>query len=136
MKSRDTLLKLKRFHADEKKRRVTQIETMIAEFDRMIRDLDRDIETEQNRAGINDPAHYAYPTYARAAMVRRDNLIRSGNELRTQLDEAREELQEAFIELKKFELLEGRDAARDRASEANREQTELDAIGANLRASA
>ena len=28
-------------------------------------------ELEQDRAGIHDPAHFAYPTYAKAAMQRR-----------------------------------------------------------------
>ena len=40
MKSRDSLIRLKRFHADEKRRQVAQMETMIAEFERMARELD------------------------------------------------------------------------------------------------
>ncbi len=35
MKSRDTLIRLKRFQVDEKRRRVTQIEMMMADFTRM-----------------------------------------------------------------------------------------------------
>src|SRR4029078_9157063 len=38
MKSRETLIRLKKFQVDEKRRRVAQIETMIAEFDRMAAD--------------------------------------------------------------------------------------------------
>ena len=73
MKSRETLIRLKKFQVDEKRRKVAQIETMIAEFDRMAGDLDREIKTEQERAGIHDPAHFAYPTYAKAAMQRRSH---------------------------------------------------------------
>jgi hypothetical protein len=62
MKPRDTLLRLKRFQVDEKRRRVAQIEMMIAEFDRMAEDLDREIAIEEQKAGISDPAHFAYPT--------------------------------------------------------------------------
>ena len=61
----------------ERRRRVAQIETMIAEFQRMSADLDREIAAEEAKAGISDPAHFAYPTYARAATQRRDNLRRS-----------------------------------------------------------
>ncbi len=43
MKSRDTLVRLKKFQVDEKRRRVAQIEMMIAEFGRMAGDLDREI---------------------------------------------------------------------------------------------
>ena len=67
MKSRETLIRLKKFQVDEKRRRVTQIEGMIADFQRMSVDLEREIQTEQERAGINDPSHFAYPTYAKAA---------------------------------------------------------------------
>ena len=129
MKSRETLIRLKKFQVDERRRKVAQIEGMIAEFERMAGDLDREIKTEQERAGIHDPAHFAYPTYAKAAMVRKENLKRSADELKVQLDEAKAALGEAFEELKKVELLDERDQARERADENAREQNELDTIG-------
>lgn len=129
MKSRETLIRLKKFHVDEKRRRVAQIETMIAEFDRMAVDLEREITTEQERAGIHDPSHFAYPTYAKAAIQRRENLKRSADELKVQLDDAKASLGEAFEELKKVELLDERDQARERAEENAREQMEMDSIG-------
>jgi flagellar export protein FliJ len=103
---------------------------MIAEFDRMCADLDREIKTEQDRAGISDPSHFAYPTYAKAAITRRDNLLRSAGELKAQLDEAQAMLGEAFEELKKVEMLEQRDQQRERTEQNAREQAELDRIGA------
>jgi len=129
MKSRETLIRLKKFQVDEKRRKVSQIETMIAEFDRMAGDLDREIQVEQDRTGIHDPGHYAYPTYAKAAMARRQNLRNSANELKTQLDDAKGLLQEAFEELKKVELLDERDQARERAENDAREQADLDSVG-------
>src|SRR3974390_1109048 len=125
MKSRDTLIRLKKFQVDEKRRKVAQIEGMIAEFDRMAGDLEREIKIEQERAGIHDPAHFAYPTYAKAAMQRRENLKRSADELRGQLEDARAALGEAFEELKKVELLDERDQARERADENGRGQNQL-----------
>jgi flagellar export protein FliJ len=130
MKSRETLIRLKKFQVDERRRKVAQIEGMIAEFDRMAGDLEREINTEQERAGIHDPGHFAYPTYAKAAIQRRENLKRSADELRVQLDDAKAALGEAFEELKKVELLDERDQQRERAEQAAREQVELDRIGA------
>jgi flagellar FliJ protein len=130
MKSRDTLIRLKKFQVDEKRRKVAQIEAMIAEFQRMATDLEREIQVEQDRAGIHDPAHFAYPTYAKAAIQRRENLKRSAAELAGQLDDAKGALQESFDELKKVELLDERDQMRERAADDAREQTELDDIGA------
>ena len=129
MKSRETLIRLRKFQVDEKRRRVAQIEGMIADFERMATDLDREIKTEQDRAGIHDPGHFAYPTYAKAAMQRRENLRRSVSELRAQLDDAQAALGEAFEELKKVELLDERDQMRERAEQVAHEQAELDAIG-------
>ena len=129
MKSRETLIRLKKFQVDEKRRKVMQIEGMIAEFERMANDLEREIKIEQDRAGIHDPAHFAYPTYAKAAIGRRDNLKRSADELKGQLEDARLALAEAFEELKKVELLDERDQIRERAADNVREQAELDRIG-------
>ena len=130
MKSRETLIRLKRFQVDEKRRKVAQIETMIAEFNRIAGDLEREIKLEQDRAGIHDPAHFAYPTYAKAAISRRENLKRSADELKTQLDEAQAVLGEAFEELKKVEMLDERDHAREKVEENAREQAELNRIAA------
>jgi flagellar export protein FliJ len=129
MKSRETLIRLKKFQVDERRRKVAQIEGMIAEFERMAGDLDREIKTEQDRAGIHDPGHFAYPTYAKAAMQRRENLQRSADDLKIQLETATGLLAEAFEEMKKIELLDERDQMRERVEENAREQAELDAIG-------
>ena len=129
MKSRETLVRLKRFQVDEKRRKVAQIETMIAEFERMAGDLEREIRIEQDRAGIHDPAHFAYPTYAKAAIGRRENLKRSIDELRIQLEEAKSALGEASDDLKKVELLDVRDQMRERESETVVDQNELHEIG-------
>jgi flagellar export protein FliJ len=62
-------------------------------------------------------------------MNRRQNLKRSADELKVQLDDAQAALGEAFEELKKVELLDERDQQRERAAENAREQAEMDRIG-------
>ncbi|MDX7950647.1 flagellar export protein FliJ [Lichenihabitans sp. Uapishka_5] len=115
MKSRDHIVRLKRFQVEERRRRVQQIEAMIADFHRMASDLDREIATEESRSGISDPAHFAYPTYARAAATRRDNLKRSAGELKDQVIEARTNLDVALEDCQKAESLEGREKVTERA---------------------
>ncbi|HWJ74718.1 MAG TPA: flagellar export protein FliJ [Kaistia sp.] len=116
MKSRESLIRLKRFQAEEKRRRVQQIELMIAEFERMARDLEDQIKIEQERSGIRDQSHFAYPTFAKAASQRRDNLRASAQELQVQLETAQDELLAATDELRKHELLAERDQERDRGA--------------------
>ena len=86
MKSRETLIRLKRFQVDEKRRKVTQIEVMISEFERIAGDLDREIKHEQDRAGIHDPGHFAYPTYADMEELIRLGAYRGGSS--PEVDEA------------------------------------------------
>ncbi|MCC5977721.1 MAG: flagellar export protein FliJ [Salinarimonas sp.] len=129
MKSRDTLIRLKRFQVDEKRRRVAQIEMMIADFERMAGDLEAEIASEEQKAGITDTAHFAYPTYAKAAAQRRENLLQSAANLKGELDDAKGELAEAFEELKKVEILEDREKGAERSAAGAREQAQMDQLG-------
>ncbi len=129
MKSRETLIRLRRFDVDEHQQKVADIEAMIADFRQMADDLERQIEVEQERAGVSDVNHYAYPTFAKAAIQRRENLLASIGDLEAKLDSAREDLAEAFEELKKVELIQERDAERNRVYASAIEQSELDEIG-------
>src|SRR3978361_154601 len=106
MKSRETLIRLKRFQVDEKRRRVAQIEAMIAEFSRMAGELDREIANEEQKTNNNHPT---YSAYARPPPGRRDNLKHSAGELRAQLEEAKQHLADATEEFAKAQSLEGRE---------------------------
>ena len=110
MKSRDNAVRLKRFQIEEKRRQVGQIETMIEEFNRMISDLDQEIEAEHRRTGIADDKHFAYSTFARAAIQRRENLQTSVSDLDSQLTTARAALDLAEAELARDEERIDRDS--------------------------
>jgi septation ring formation regulator EzrA len=55
-------------------REAAQISTMISDLDRLVRLLDCDITTEEERARISDRSEPAYPILARTLAARRDNL--------------------------------------------------------------
>ncbi|NOZ32506.1 MAG: flagellar export protein FliJ [Alphaproteobacteria bacterium] len=130
MKSRsESLIRLKKFQVDEKRRQVAQIELMIADFERMAAELDHQIEVEHQKTGIADPTHFAYSTFAKAALARRDNLGASAQDMQSKLEPAQDQLAEAVEELKKVEMLDAREQAREQSEIARREQLELDEIG-------
>jgi len=135
MKSRDALIRLKRFEVEEKRRKVVDIEAMIGEFNHMAVDLDRQIAIEQERAGISDVNHYAYPTFAKAALQRRNDLTASAADLAAKLAAAKGEFDEAGEDLKKIEQLEERDAERIRLEQGRNSSAELDVVGAQRVAS-
>jgi len=85
------------------------LEMMIADFQRKQFDLSAQIRAEEERTGISDVTHFNYPTAARAAVARRDNLNKSIDDLRSQLDEAKEVLEQELAELRRLELMMEKD---------------------------
>ncbi|UUP16433.1 hypothetical protein NTH_00879 [Nitratireductor thuwali] len=123
MKSRENLVRLKQFQVNEKRRRIDQLDAMIAEFERMASELEAQIVSEETKAGITDQNHFAYPTFAKAARLRRDNLRTSQAELLQQKEQAQDDLSEVEVELRKAEALEMRDGKRGSDAEASRAMT-------------
>jgi hypothetical protein len=110
MKSRENHVRLKQFQVNEKRRQLMQLDMMIAEFERMATELDVQIAAEEKKAGITDINHFAYPTFAKAARLRRDNLKNSLFDVAQQKKAAEDLLDEAEAELSKAEMLESRDS--------------------------
>ena len=111
MKSRESLVRLKEFQVKEKRRQLSQLQMMMSEFERMSKELESQIAIEEKKSGISDPNHFAYPTFAKAARQRADNLLVSIRELKVQQDAAELTLEEAEAEFAKAAALEERDNA-------------------------
>lgn len=120
MKARDAGIRMKRFQLEDRRRQVGQIETMIEEFSRMVSDLDHEIAAEQRRTGIEDQKHFAYSTFARAARQRRANLQASIDDLGSQLEAAKADLDLAEAELRREEEKMERDLASESGRHAER----------------
>ena len=109
MKSRESLVRLKGFQVTEKRRQLQQLQSMMSEFERMAKELEAQIGIEEKKSGISDPNHFAYPTFAKAARQRADNLQVSIRELKVQQEAAELALEEAEAEYQKAAALEERD---------------------------
>lgn len=114
MKSRETALRLKRFEADEKARKVLGLEQMIRDFEVMAVDLERQVQAEEDRTGVKDVHHFAYSTFAKAASQRRDKLRASIDDLKIKLDDAVRERDEILAEASPEPQPETREMARNR----------------------
>ena len=110
MKSRESLVRLKGFQVTEKRRQLQQLQSMMSEFERMAKELEAQIGIEEKKSGITDPNHFAYPTFAKAARQRRDNLKNSQNDLLAQKAGIASALDEAETELAKAQAIDVRDA--------------------------
>ena len=114
MKARETAARLKRFLADEKARKVSDLEQMIREFEAVAFDLDRQIKAEEERTGVRDASHFAYSTFAKSAAQRRDNLRASAAELRLKLEAAVHDRDEAAAQNARAAASEPREDLRGR----------------------
>lgn len=116
MRSKDSVLRLHRFRYDEKRRQVAEIELMIAEFQRKHEDLDQQVRAEEGRTGVSDPGHFNYSLTAKAIRTRRDNLVKSIDDLKQQLADSTGQLEEVTSELQKAELLAEKSGAHPMAA--------------------
>ena len=67
---------------------VAETERLIAEYDRKRTELEKAIRAEEDRAGIRDPAHVAYPAAAKEKIARRDSLLTAIAALKRRLADA------------------------------------------------
>jgi flagellar FliJ protein len=97
----------KQFEMTEKARKVALLETVINDFQKMATDLARQIWAEEERTKIRDTRHFAYSTFAKAASLRRANLLASVADLKAKLDAAKRELDEVTEQLRDLKLEHG-----------------------------
>lgn len=120
MKSRANLLRLKHFQVEDKTRQLAQIDMMIAEFEKMHSDLQDQIDVEEKKSGITDPEHFAYPTFAKAARQRQENLVGSVRDLKEKRVNAEAALEHAEEDLKKAQKLDQRDGGSGTSEEVKK----------------
>lgn len=132
MRNRDSLIRLHRFQVDEKRRKLAELELMAQEFRARERELEAQVQAEQKKAGISDVAHFAYPMFAKSVIRRRQNILASIEGIERQLDSAKEELSDAFRELKKYEVIEDNRKRKVRKTAMHVEQTQLDEIALGI----
>ena len=105
MRTKDSILRFHRFQFEEKQQQVAEIDLMIGEFNRKLSDLDQQIEAEETRSGVADPAHFNYSMTAKSLRTRHENLIKSIEDLTAQHDAIKAQADEAEAELRKVELI-------------------------------
>jgi hypothetical protein len=86
------------------------MQAIIQDLEHMAADLARQISAEEERTGVKDAGHFAYSTFAKAAALRRQNLLNSVADLRAKLEHAKREQDDVERELTKLEPVETREA--------------------------
>lgn len=132
MKSLQTLVRARQRLLDEKRRALNELEM---QEDRLIA-ARRALADEKCREGENIRAGggdgYGFGSYLAGVQIR-DAALREGiRQLEPRIEAARDEIAEAFAEIKRLELIEAAQVERARRVAAKREQDELDELGLNV----
>jgi flagellar FliJ protein len=126
MNRTDTLLRLKRFRVDEMKRRMASIESMKADLDKKLSDLDDNVAREKQRAGDSDIGRLAFPSFLRSIESRRENLRTTLKDIEREYAAAQLDLTNAFQDLKSLEFATEQQAKRLAEIQTRRAQARLD----------
>lgn len=125
MKSIATLIRLKRWALDEKRRALADLERLRAEMVERAAALEKEIAAEQGAAPA-DVVQFAYAAYVRRAMSQREALQASIDGLDSQIAEAQLEIGEVFSELKRYQRVQEMAEQKARADMRRRETAVLD----------
>jgi len=128
MKRRENLLRLKRFRVGELKRRLATLDTMHADVERKLADLEEAVARERQRSNDSDLGRLAFPSFMRAMDSRRENLTATLAETERERDNARAELADAWQDLKALETAAEQEAKRAEEAELRRGELRLDEI--------
>lgn len=124
------LIRLHQWMVDERRRKLGDLLKMLAELEDQSKRLEAEVVDEQ-KAAANAPetAGFLYGNYARHVIERRERLAKSIASTETQIAAAREELNETYRELKKFQVAQDVRDRREALEVTRRDQNVLDEIG-------
>lgn len=126
MKGLSTLIRVRTWELEERRRRLADLEGLRDQILGMIAQLEQDVRTEQGVAASDIEAGYTYGGFAQAAIERRQKLEGSLEEVRQQVRAAMEEVTIAYQELKKYEVAHANRKRREAEELNRREQIRMD----------
>ncbi|MFQ5533698.1 MAG: flagellar FliJ family protein [Sphingomonadales bacterium] len=124
------LIRLHRWQLEESRQKLGQLEGLRAELERNAENLEAEIKEEQQKA--SGDLHFAYGPYATAAIGRRETIVKSLQEIDQELAKARDEVADAFMEVKKFEIAQEREQKRATLAAQRKEQQTLDDLSLDM----
>ncbi len=128
------LIRVHRWTLDERRRTLTDLEKLEDKLKADLANIDADLERERAVATKAPEMAFTYPAFASAAKQRKEKIQRSIDEVARETERAREQVQAAFQEVKKYELALEAAEKRQRDKLKRREQAALDEMGLALHA--
>ena len=108
MKSLESKIRGSQWHLDEKRRKVTELETLATGFRTKIEQLDRELEVARETAAVDPARALQSRDLVSQATSRRNKLQQSVMVLASEMVRALEEVDEAHQEFRRFDLIKAR----------------------------
>jgi len=129
-KDLNTLIRLNEWSVDQRRRELGDVLGSLAELETGLERLREEVVKEQSAARtVPEEAGFYYGNYAQAVIRRRGRLNDGINQMEAQVATAREKLNEAYRDLKKFEVAQNTRDTRAAKELARRDQDALDEMG-------
>jgi len=132
MKRYANLIRLNKWRVDQRRRHLAELETLAQEMRGRLDRMTAEIKAEQDLAHENKSVGHTFIAYAAAMNRRRDTIENSITNVAEQIVAAREEVAEAYRELKKYEIVEENRRRQSWQEEQRREQAVQDEIALNM----
>jgi flagellar export protein FliJ len=123
-----TLIRLRSFELEERRRALAELESVAERLDQAIRDIDAEVIRERDLASGDIMLIRYFPTYLEGAKQRRQSLVANRLDIGHQIEAAKEALTIAYQELKKLEIAQALREKREKEEAERREQGRLDEI--------
>ncbi|TAN68275.1 MAG: hypothetical protein EPN20_06515 [Magnetospirillum sp.] len=128
-----TLIRLSKWNVDEKQRILVALQGREDEILSWIKQSEEQLKEEQRIAADDSTGvGFSYGAFANAWLGRRQQLFAMLEMVRAEIIRARDELAEAFNELKTYEITQRERDRRAQAERDKKEQAFLDEIGLNI----
>ena len=125
-----TLVRMRKWALDEKQRELGEMLGVLGNLEAEKEALEQAVIAEQKVAAENpELAGFAYGGFANAVIAEREAIAKMIAEQEEKIDVFRDEVADAFKELKTAEIAERNRVEAERAEEDKKEQDELDEIG-------
>jgi chromosome segregation ATPase len=130
--SLDQMLRLQKWSLDEKRRQAADLEALIERLNDDVRRLDEEVARETDAARNDLELQRVLPSYRTMMAERRERILKSVGDLTAELEKLRDQIMEAFSDLKKTEQTILNRQQRQRVAQRRQEQIRADEMGLNM----
>ena len=132
MSALNSLVRVHSWSLDEKRQKLAELDGFADKLRADLLALERELVEEQTAASGSAEGSIAFPAFVAAALERRKRLRGSIANIELACEAAREEVNQAFQEMKKFELARDKQMTEEQEEAARHEQANMDEMGIDI----